>query len=63
MTMRYGLSVPGDYNASRPRPLVLALHPAGMARTGDGFMRSIFVPGLRELAPHDCTRRSGTVVD
>jgi predicted peptidase len=52
MTMRYGLSVPGDYNASRPRPLVLALHPGGSGPYyGDGFMRSIFVPGLRELAP------------
>ena len=52
MTMRYGLSVPGDYNASRPRPLVLALHPGGSAPYyGDGFMRSIFLPGLRELAP------------
>ena len=52
MTMRYGLSVPGDYNASRPCPLVLALHPGGSGPYyGDGFMRSIFVPGLRELAP------------
>jgi len=52
MTMRYGLSVPGDYHASRPRPLVLALHPGGSGPYyGDGFMRSIFLPGLRELAP------------
>ena len=52
MMMRYGLSVPGDYDASRPRPLVLALHPGGSGPYyGDGFMRSIFVPGLRELAP------------
>jgi predicted peptidase len=52
VTMRYGLSVPGDYDASRPRPLVLALHPGGSAPYyGDGFMRSIFLPGLRDLAP------------
>ena len=52
LTMRYGLSVPGDYNASRPRPLVLALHPGGSGPYyGDGFLRSIFLPGLRDLAP------------
>jgi predicted peptidase len=51
-SMRYGLSVPGDYDAARPRPLVLALHPGGSGPYyGDGFMRSIFLPGLRELAP------------
>jgi predicted peptidase len=50
--MRYGLSVPGDYNASQPRPLVLALHPGGRSPYyGDGFMRRIFLPGLRDLAP------------
>jgi predicted peptidase len=50
--MRYGLSVPGDYSASRPRPLVLVLHPGGSAPYyGDGFMRSIFLPGLRDLSP------------
>lgn len=53
LTLRYGLSVPGDYNASRPRPLVLVLHPGGggSAYYGDGFMRSIFLPGLRGMAP------------
>ena len=52
-TLRYGLSVPGDYNASRPRPLVLVLHPGGGGSPyyGAGFMRSIFLPGLRDLAP------------
>jgi len=52
-TLRYGLSVPGDYNASRPRPLVLVLHPGGGGSPfyGDGFLRSIFLPGLRDLAP------------
>lgn len=52
-TMRYGLSVPGDYTASRPRPLVLALHPGGGGSPyyGDSFLRSIFLPGLRDLAP------------
>lgn len=52
-TMRYGLAVPQDYEPSRPRPLVLALHPGGGGSPfyGDGFMRSIFLPGLRSLAP------------
>jgi predicted peptidase len=51
-TMRYGLAVPGDYVASRPRPLVVALHPGGTGPYyGDGFMRSIFMPGLRDLGP------------
>lgn len=50
-TVRYGLAVPGDYRASSPRPLVVALHPGG-GRTpyeGDQYMRTIFAPGLREL--------------
>ena len=45
--VRYSLAVPGDYDASRPRPLVLALHPGGGGGTpfhGDGFMRNIFLP-------------------
>jgi predicted peptidase len=51
-TMRYGLATPGDDDPSRPRPLVLALHPGGRAPYyGDGFMRSVFFPGLRDLAP------------
>ena len=52
-TVRYGLAVPGDYDASRPRPLVVALHPGGGGAPfyGDGFMRSTFLPGLQELAP------------
>ncbi len=51
--VRYGLAVPGDYDASRPRALVVALHPGGGGAPfyGDSFMRSIFLPGLRELAP------------
>ena len=51
--VRYGLAVPGDYDASRPRPLVVALHPGGGGTPfyGDGFMRNIFLPGLGELAP------------
>jgi predicted peptidase len=52
-TMRYGLAVPGDYSASRPRPLVVALHPGGGGAPyyGDSFMRSIFLPGLLSVAP------------
>ena len=51
--VRYGLAVPADYDASRPRPLVIALHPGGGGTPyyGDGFMRSIFFPGLSELGP------------
>jgi predicted peptidase len=51
--MRYGLAVPGDYSPSGPRPLVLALHPGGGGAPyyGDSFMRSIFLPGLRSVAP------------
>src|SRR5262245_55261374 len=66
-TVRYGLAVPGDYRASSPRPLVIALHPGGSGGTpyyGDRYMRSIFVPGLRGLgaitiAP-DCPTRAWT---
>jgi len=52
-TMRYGIAVPADYDATRPRPLVVALHPGGGGTPyyGDGFMRSIFFPGLSELGP------------
>lgn len=50
-TVRYGLAVPGDYRASSPRPLVIALHPGGGGTPyyGDQYMRAIFVPGLQEL--------------
>jgi predicted peptidase len=51
-TVRYGLAVPGDYRASSPRPLVIALHPGASGGTpyyGDQYMRAIFVPGLQEL--------------
>jgi predicted peptidase len=50
-TVRYGLSVPGDYKPSPARPLVLALHPGGggTAFYGDRYMRTIFEPGLRVL--------------
>jgi hypothetical protein len=47
--MRYAISVPPGYDASNPRPLVLALHPGG-GRTpyyGEGFMRQIAEPALR----------------
>ena len=65
-TVRYGLAVPGDYRASSPRPLVIALHPGGGGTPyyGDRYMRTIFQPGLRELgaitiAP-DCPTRAWT---
>jgi predicted peptidase len=60
----YGISVPADYNARQPRPLVLALHPGG-ERTpyyGLSFMRGIVSPALKDLnaiivAP-DCPTRA-----
>jgi predicted peptidase len=50
-TVRYGLTVPRDYNAASARPLVVALHPGGggTAYYGDRYMRTVFLPGLREL--------------
>lgn len=51
--MRYGIAIPRNYDPSRPRPLVLALHPGG-ERTpyyGDLYMRGIFFPGLTTLEP------------
>jgi len=49
----YGRSIPAGYDPSRPRPLVLALHPGG-PRTpfyGDQFMRQIVLPALAALDP------------
>jgi predicted peptidase len=49
----YGRSIPAGYDPSRPRPLVLALHPGG-PRTpfyGDRFMRQVVLPGLGALDP------------
>lgn len=52
-TVRYGLHVPDDYDPSRPRPLVVALHPGGGGTPyyGAQFLRGIFLPGLRDLNP------------
>src|SRR5712692_2458987 len=52
-TLLYGRAVPGDYDPSRPRPLVLALHPGGGGTPyyGAQFMRELFFPGLRALDP------------
>jgi predicted peptidase len=49
----YGRTIPADYDPSRPRPLVLALHPGGerLPFYGDQFMRQIALPGLAELDP------------
>jgi predicted peptidase len=63
-TLLYGRAVPGDYDPKQPRPLVLALHPGGEKTPyyGAQFMRSLFLPGLRELNPimvaPDCPTRS-----
>lgn len=65
-TITYGISVPSDYDRSRPRPLVLALHPGGdrVAYYGSRFMQQVVLPGLGDLgavvvAP-DCPARSWT---
>jgi predicted peptidase len=62
--MLYGISIPGDYNARQPRPLVLALHPGGERRPyyGSSFMQGIVSPALEDLnaiivAP-DCPTRA-----
>ena len=63
-TIRYGLSIPRDYDPRQPRPLVLALHPGGDKTPyyGDLFMRQIFLPGLGALDPimvaPDCPTRA-----
>ena len=62
-TIRYGISVPDDYDPARPRPLVLALHPnERMPFYGAKFMMAIVLPALKELdaimvAP-DCPARA-----
>lgn len=60
----YGISVPNNYNAGNPRPLVLALHPGGprVAYYGSRFIEQVVLPGLGDLqaivvAP-DCPARS-----
>lgn len=64
--MRYALSVPRDYDAGDPRPLVLALHPAGPRSPyiGGSFMRRIVEPALRSWQPiivaPDCPTRAWT---
>jgi predicted peptidase len=64
VTIRYGLSIPRDYDPHQPRPLVLALHPGGDKTPyyGDVFMRQIFLPGLVALDPimvaPDCPTRA-----
>ncbi len=63
-TLLYGRAVPGDYDPKQPRPLVLALHPGqkNMSYYGAQYMRSVFLPGLRELNPimvaPDCPTRA-----
>ena len=64
VTIRYGLSIPRDYDPRQPRPLVLALHPGGDKTPyyGDLFMRQIFLPALSDLDPimvaPDCPTRA-----
>ncbi len=68
-TVIYGISVPGDYAAGHPRPLVLALHPGGgrIANYGSRFMQQVVLPALGDLgavviAP-DCPAQSPSWAD
>ena len=47
------INTPDNHDPGQPRPLVLALHPGGEKTPyyGAQFMRSLFLPGLRELNP------------
>ena len=50
-SVTFGLSVPKNYDAGRPVPLVVVLHPGG-ERTpyyGSAFTRVVVEPGLRDL--------------
>ena len=65
----YGISVPGDYAAGQPRPLILALHPGGTrtANYGSRFMQQVVLPALTDLgavvvAP-DCPTQSPSWAD
>jgi len=63
-TLLYGRAVPGDYDPKQARPLVIALHPGqkNMSYYGAQYLRSVFLPGLRELDPimvaPDCPTRA-----
>lgn len=50
-TMRYALSIPRPYDARRPRPLVLVLHPGGerFPYYGGAFLEQIVAPALADL--------------
>ena len=63
---RYAVSVPPDYSEEEGVPLVLALHYGGEVTPyfGEGALKGVFEPALRELgaiivAP-DCTGRGWT---
>ena len=64
-TIRYGVSVPDDYDPREPRPLVLVLHPnERIPYFGVRFMMAIVSPALNDLggimvAP-DCPARAWT---
>jgi predicted peptidase len=66
--VRYGLALPNKFEAQKPRPLVLALHPgggAGVTYYGSQFMQQVVAPALSKavdfdpiiIAP-DCPARS-----
>lgn len=61
----YGLLVPDDYKAGRPRPLIVALHPGGrMLYYGSAYAQAVVVPAASALdaivvAP-DCPTSSWT---
>ena len=52
-TMRYGISIPKNYDSQSPAPLILVLHPGGerMRYYGVAFMRLLIEPALGEMRP------------
>ena len=65
-SMLYAISIPKNYEAQRPAPLVLVLHSGGerMKYYGSAFMRLLVEPALNGLRPimvaPDCPTKSWT---
>jgi predicted peptidase len=65
-SMLYAISVPRNYDARTPTPLVLVLHSGGerMRYYGSAFMRLLAAPALNDLQPimvaPDCPTNSWT---
>ena len=63
--VEYGLRIPAGYDRSRPRPLVLALHPGGPPMKGYGawFAAEIVSPALGTLDPIVVAPESDALLD